>query len=114
MTSTTAPTPTRSPLHLPFILVVVLAAVGMLVVGALHVFAPPAADGFATFFLAVMSVVISFAALVYNLGKQEQTLQEIRSNTNGTLSAERSKSAALEAQLLQAGHTPVTTGAAPF
>lgn len=101
----------RAPLHLPFVLVVVLAAVGLIIAGTMYVFGLGADVGsFVSFFLAVMSVITSFAALVYQLGKADQKLDAIAANTNGTLSAERTKSAALEAQLLQAGIVPVTAG----
>lgn len=97
------PNPQRGPLHLPFIILAILVAVGFAIDGTLLVLAPEQSQEFVTFFLASMSVVTSFAALVYQLGKNQQVMEEIRTNTNGNLSAEREARVRAEAKLAQAG-----------
>lgn len=108
----TLTTPQRAPLHLPFVLVAILAALGMALAVVMYVFgAAEHVQAFTGFFLTVLVIVTGFAATVYQLGKTERQLDEIRTNTNGTLSAERQRSAILEAQILQLGQTPATAGA---
>jgi hypothetical protein len=111
---TMSTTPQRAPLHLPFILVAILAALGMGLTVVMYVFgAAEHVASFTAFFLTVFVGLTGFATAVYQLGKTERQLDQIATNTNGTLSAERTKSATLEAQLLQHGITPATTGATP-
>lgn len=110
---TTQTTPQRAPLHLPFILVAILAALGMGLTVVMYVFGAAAhVASFTAFFLTVFVGLTGFATAVYQLGKTERQLDQIATNTNGTLSAERTKSATLEAQLLQNGIQPVTAGVA--
>jgi hypothetical protein len=106
-------TPHRAPLHLPFVLVAILAGIGLALTVVMYVLgAAEHVPSFTAFFLTVFVGLTGFATAVYQLGKTERQLDEIRTNTNGTLSAERQRSAILEAQLLQLGQTPATAGAA--
>lgn len=113
---TTPTVPPRGPQHLPFVLVAIFAAVGLALVAAMYIFgAAQHVQAFSGFFLTVFVGLTGFATAVYQFGKQASDLAEIRANTNGTLSAATARESAataraqaLEAQLLQAGHTPVT------
>jgi hypothetical protein len=109
---TTPATPQRAPLHLPFVLVAVLAAIGLGLTTVMYVLGSAEhVPSFTGFFLTVFVGLTGFATAVYQLGKTERQLDEIRTNTNGTLSAEKQRSAILEAQVLQLGGTPATAGA---
>lgn len=105
---------TRTPNHTPFIIVAIFAAVATGLVALMYLMgASEHVNAFTGFFLTVFVGLTGFATAVYQLGRTDQKLEAIQANTNGTLSALRNEKAQLEAQILQSGQTPITTGATP-
>lgn len=105
-----AQTSQRAPLHLPFVLVAGFGGLALVLVAVMYMVGVPdaAVSQFTGFFLTLFVGLTGFAASVYQLGKRDQVIEEIRSNVNGNLSKAQREKAALEAQVISAGLLPVT------
>ncbi len=70
-----------------FIIFAVLAGVGLVLYALILLFAPEHAPAFAGQVIVVLGLVSASATTFYMLGKQQTTLEEVKTNTNGKLSA---------------------------
>lgn len=83
-----------------FIAFVCLAALG--IVGSVIILTvkPEAVATFTSLLITVLGLAVSAAVTFYGLGKQGEKLDQIKTQTNGTLSKLREENAALTRQLL--------------
>lgn len=75
--------------NLLFILYIALAMVGVIVVAVIAVIAPEQFAAVVTFVLTILGLASTAAATFYLLGSQQRTLEEVKTNTNGNLTAMR-------------------------
>ncbi len=86
------------------IIIGVLAAIGLIANALLLILAPEGADKFGDMLLNLLLVLGGFAGLTYAQGKQGESIEAIKHQTNGTLTKRDDEIAALRAAL--AAHAP--------
>lgn len=84
--------------NLMVILFFALVALGLLILGAVTVFAPDQLDKTVGYVVQILTIASGAIVTIYLLGSQGKTLDEVKANTNGTLSSLREQLAAKDAQ----------------
>lgn len=87
--------------NLLFILYIALAMVGIIAVSVIAVVAPEQFDKVSTLVLTILGLASTAAATFYLLGNQQKTLEEVKTNTNGNLTAMRELLAQKDAQIAE-------------
>lgn len=87
--------------NLLFILYIALAVVGMIAVTVIAVIAPQQFDKVAQLVITILGLASAAAGTFYLLGNQQKTLEEVKTNTNGNLTALRELIAQKDAQLAE-------------
>lgn len=82
-----------------FITFAAVATVGLVGLGLIYLQAPEQAPGFIAGLVTVLGLVSASATTFYMLGKQDEKLEVIKTNTNGNLSRLQDENAALRAQI---------------
>ncbi len=83
--------------NLLFILYIGLAVVGLVAVTLVALVAPKQFGPVSTLVLTILGLASTAAATFYLLGSQQKTLEEVKTNTNGNLTALREQLAAKDA-----------------
>jgi hypothetical protein len=100
--------------NLMVILFFCLVALGLLVLGAITLFAPTQLDKSVGYVVQILTIASGAIVTIYLLGSQGKTLEEVKANTNGTLSSLQAQLAAKDEQLATAQHQLLTVvGSAP-
>lgn len=79
-----------------------LAAVGLILIALVAIFAPDQLETIATQVGIVLGLASTAAISIYLLGKQASTLEEVKTQTNGNLTVLRQQLAAKDAELADA------------
>lgn len=79
-----------------------LAAIGVIILGLTTIFAPEQIDKTVGWVVQVLGLASTAAVTIYLLGKQATVLEEVKTQTNGNLTALRDQLAAKDAELAEA------------
>ena len=84
-----------------------LAVIGLMVVALIVIFRPDATATIIQFVGTTMAIASTGAVTFYMLSRQDKKIEQVASQTNGTLSKLREENASLQAQLLSVvGNAP--------
>lgn len=99
-----------------FLTFALLAAIGLLGTVALLIFRPESATTFTTLLITVLGLATTAGGTFYMLGKQNEQIQKIDKQTNGTLSALRAENDRLTRENIELAKQvpPPETGSIPI
>lgn len=78
-----------------------LAGLCVLILGLVTIFQPQQIESTVGWVIQLLGLASTAAVTIYLLGKNQQSIEEVKQQTNGTLSALREENARLNLQLLQ-------------